>query len=115
MAKRLRDVCALSESEPLWQAGRGFVVRDLPWPSSLLDTRVVYCGDNLEQLAKLPDACVDLIYIDPPFNSNRNYEWASPARTFWARPRSSAPLPTATNPPVASCSRRPQAKETLRR
>jgi hypothetical protein len=23
--------------------------------SSLLDTRVVYCGDNLEQLAKLPD------------------------------------------------------------
>src|ERR1017187_3236702 len=43
-------------------------------PSSLLDTRVIYCGDNLEQLAKLPDACVDLIYIDPPFNSNRNYE-----------------------------------------
>ncbi len=45
--------------------------------SSLLDTRVVYCGDNLEQLAKLPDKCVDLIYIDPPFNSNRNYE------VFW--------------------------------
>jgi 16S rRNA G966 N2-methylase RsmD len=43
-------------------------------PSPLLDTRVVYCGDNLEQLAKLPEACVDLIYIDPPFNSNRNYE-----------------------------------------
>ena len=42
-------------------------------PSSLLDTRVVYCGDNLEQLAKLPDVCVDLIYIGPPFNSNRNY------------------------------------------
>ena len=50
-------------------------------PSSLLDTRVVYCGDNLEQLAKLPDACVDLIYIDPPFNSNRNYE------VFWGSPR----------------------------
>lgn len=46
-------------------------------PSSLLDTRVIYCGDNLEQLAKLPDQCVDLIYIDPPFNSNRNYE------VFW--------------------------------
>ena len=24
--------------------------------SSLLDTRVIYCGDNLEQLARLPDA-----------------------------------------------------------
>ncbi len=38
-----------------------------------MDTRVIYCGDNLEQLAKLPDAGVDLIYIDPPFYSNRNY------------------------------------------
>ena len=41
--------------------------------SALVDTRVIYCGDNLEQLKKLPDACVDLICIDPPFNSNRNY------------------------------------------
>ena len=46
-------------------------------PSSLLDTRVIYCGDNLEQLAKLPEHCIDLTYIDPPFNSNRNYE------VFW--------------------------------
>jgi hypothetical protein len=43
-------------------------------PSALLDTRVVYCGDCLEQLRSLPAACVDLVYIDPPFNSNRNYE-----------------------------------------
>jgi DNA modification methylase len=42
--------------------------------SPLVDTRVVYCGDCLDQLKTLPDACVDLIYIDPPFNSNRNYE-----------------------------------------
>jgi hypothetical protein len=46
-------------------------------PSAVVDTRVIYCGDNLEQLKKLPDGCVDLIYIDPPFNSNRNYE------VFW--------------------------------
>jgi DNA modification methylase len=46
-------------------------------PSTLIDTRVIYCGDNLDQLRKLPDGCVDLIYIDPPFNSNRNYE------VFW--------------------------------
>ncbi|MCK4913370.1 MAG: RsmD family RNA methyltransferase [Planctomycetes bacterium] len=46
-------------------------------PSALLDTRVIYCGDNLEQLKKLPENSVDLIYIDPPFNSNRNYE------VFW--------------------------------
>jgi len=45
--------------------------------SALVDTQVIYCGDNLDQLAKLPDACVDLTYLDPPFNSNRNYE------VFW--------------------------------
>src|SRR5580704_11217211 len=49
--------------------------------SALVDTRVIYCGDNLEQLIKLPDACIDLIYIDPPFNSNRNYE------VFWGETR----------------------------
>jgi uncharacterized repeat protein (TIGR03803 family) len=36
MAKRLRDVCGLPESEPLWKAGRGFIVRDLPWPEEKL-------------------------------------------------------------------------------
>jgi DNA modification methylase len=49
--------------------------------SALVDTEVVYCGDNLEQLSKLPDRCVDLIYLDPPFNSNRNYE------VFWGEKR----------------------------
>jgi DNA modification methylase len=43
-------------------------------PSTLIDTRAIDCGDNLEPLANLPAECVDLIYIDPPFNSNRNYE-----------------------------------------
>ena len=46
-------------------------------PSALLDTRIVYCGDCLEKLKSLPDDCIDVIYIDPPFNSNRNYE------VFW--------------------------------
>ncbi|TWT42404.1 DNA adenine methyltransferase YhdJ [Phycisphaerae bacterium RAS1] len=46
-------------------------------PSALVDTRIIYCGDCLDQLRKLPEGCVDLVYIDPPFNSNRNYE------VFW--------------------------------
>ena len=49
--------------------------------SALVDTRVIYCGDNLDQLARLPSRCVDLVYIDPPFNSNRNYE------VFWGETR----------------------------
>lgn len=70
-----------------------------------MDTRVIYCGDNappapaavslrsaLDQLKNLPDACVDLIYIDPPFNSNRNY------KSSGARPRRSAPARPSANP-----------------
>lgn len=30
-------------------------------PSPVVDTRVIYCGDNLEQLKRLPDGCVDLM------------------------------------------------------
>lgn len=36
----------------------------------------LYYGDNLEWLANpkaFPDACVDLVYLDPPFNSNATY------------------------------------------
>ena len=32
------------------------------------------CGDNLEVLATIEKESVDLIYIDPPFFSNRHYE-----------------------------------------
>jgi site-specific DNA-methyltransferase (adenine-specific) len=34
----------------------------------------LYFGDNLDILrAYVPDASVDLIYLDPPFNSNATY------------------------------------------
>ena len=36
MAKRLRDICGVSEDEALWKIGRGFVVRDLPWTEEKL-------------------------------------------------------------------------------
>ena len=39
-----------------------------------LETNLIYCGDNLEVLAKFPEKSVDLIYADPPFFSNKHYE-----------------------------------------
>jgi DNA modification methylase len=42
--------------------------------SRIVDTNILYCDDNWHRLAQFPDACVDLIYLDPPFFSNRNYE-----------------------------------------
>ena len=35
--------------------------------------RTIWTGDNLDILRGLNSDCVDLIYLDPPFNSNRNY------------------------------------------
>ena len=39
-----------------------------------IETNLIYCGDNLEILAKFPEKSVDLIYADPPFFSNKTYE-----------------------------------------
>ncbi|MDD5190216.1 MAG: DNA methyltransferase [Dehalococcoidales bacterium] len=44
------------------------------WLTHDLKTNVLYYGDNLDILQKyIPDNCVDLIYLDPPFNSRRDY------------------------------------------
>ena len=43
-----------------------------------MDTEVIYCGDNLDVLPRyVDDESVDLVYIDPPFNTSRAYE------VFW--------------------------------
>ena len=44
------------------QAGHEYLIGD-----------ALVCGDNLYVLKELPDECVDLIYLDPPFNSNQFY------------------------------------------
>jgi site-specific DNA-methyltransferase (adenine-specific) len=37
-------------------------------------TNALYYGDNLDILRRyVPDESIDLVYLDPPFNSNRDY------------------------------------------
>ena len=39
-----------------------------------MDTNLLYYGDNLDILRKyIDDESIDLIYIDPPFNSKQAY------------------------------------------
>jgi site-specific DNA-methyltransferase (adenine-specific) len=38
---------------------------------SSFDRGVVFHADNLEVLARIPDASIDLVYIDPPFNTGK--------------------------------------------
>ncbi len=47
-----------------------------PRVAATLATNLLYFGDNLTWLreqGRFPDESVDLVYLDPPFNSNRNY------------------------------------------
>ena len=37
-------------------------------------TNTIYRGDNLGIMRAMPDECVDLIYIDPPFFTQKNYK-----------------------------------------
>ena len=44
-------------------------------------TNTLYYGDNLDILRRyIPDESVDLIYLDPPFNSNADYNVLFPEK-----------------------------------
>ena len=38
-----------------------------------IKNRTIFTGDNLDVMRGMDDDLVDLIYLDPPFNSNKNY------------------------------------------
>lgn len=40
---------------------------------STLKNRTIFTRDNLEVMRGMADECIDLIYLDPPFNSNHDY------------------------------------------
>jgi DNA modification methylase len=46
----------------------------LPSVQQKVETGVIYCADNLEVMRQMPSESIDLIYIDPPFFSNKVYE-----------------------------------------
>ena len=35
--------------------------------------QTIWTGDNLEVMRGMADECINLIYLDPPFNSNQDY------------------------------------------
>lgn len=39
-----------------------------------IQNRTIFEGDNLPILRGIEPECIDLIYLDPPFNSNKTYE-----------------------------------------
>ena len=46
----------------------------MPMSRHPITDNTLFYGDNLDILREyIPDASVDLVYLDPPFNSNRSY------------------------------------------
>ena len=43
-------------------------------PSANFTPSTIWTGDNLDIMRGMNSTCVDLIYLDPRFNSNRTYE-----------------------------------------
>src|SRR3990172_11530155 len=42
--------------------------------NNVMETNVLYYGDNLDVMRKhIPDNSIDLVYLDPPFNSKATY------------------------------------------
>ena len=39
-----------------------------------MKNRTLFTGDNLDVMRGMNSDSIDLIYLDPPFNSNRDYE-----------------------------------------
>lgn len=44
-----------------------------------MEQNILYCSDCLEALKKIPNESIDLIYLDPPFFSQKDYE------NFWIK------------------------------
>ncbi len=75
-------------------------------PSLPLDRVLV--GDCVAELARLPDACVDLVFADPPYNLQLEGALTRPDQSLvdavdddWT---SSRALPTTTPSPAPGCS-----------
>jgi len=38
-----------------------------------VDSRTIFCHDSLEVLRGINSTCIDLIYLDPPFNKKKKF------------------------------------------
>ena len=42
-------------------------------PDCNVENRTIFCDDNLDVLKGINSECIDLIYLDPPFNKNKEF------------------------------------------
>jgi len=94
-------------------------------------TNTLYLGDNLAVLREhIADGSVDLIYLDPPFDSNRSYDVLFKDSTglaadsqitafddtwHWGRVPSCSPTMASTHPFCPLSPRSPQPRALQRR
>ena len=70
------------------------VANSTPPPPPNFVNRTLWTGDNLDILRGLNSDIVDLIYLDPPFNSNKTYAAPVGSKAAGAPSRTRGPSPT---------------------
>ncbi len=68
---------------------------ELPMTAPNFASGTVWTGDNLPVMRGINSGCIDLIYLDPPFNSNEDY--AAPIGSRAMPSRWKAPTPAKMN------------------
>lgn len=71
------SICLLQYATGVYWNDSLFVGDVMPGKYQPIDMgidRTVFIGDNLDVMRGFDDNSVDLIYLDPPFNSNKDYE-----------------------------------------
>jgi hypothetical protein len=81
MAKRLRDVCSMKLSEPLWKAygPNAFIVRDLPWTAEKLRALPHF---EFENWAVIAQPGLGWVGFPIPACRDRLATWVSMAECF---------------------------------
>ena len=72
-------------------------------PFTSFRTGAIHRQGNLELIRELPGESVDLIYVDPPFFSNQQYEVISETRRVSGGFGGGAEIATRAEVPVAGC------------
>jgi DNA modification methylase len=52
-------------------------------PTNTLPLDQIICGDNCDELGKLPRACIDLVVTSPPYDDLRSYSAGKPMSELW--------------------------------
>ena len=78
-----RKIKETTRSKHYYSAGHNFSSHIHSVPTELEDS--ILEGDSLDQLSRLPDNCIDLVFTSPPYNFGLSYEEDKEDTVYWEK------------------------------